>query len=118
MWMPDCTPAPGSMPSCTACMLSAPPTTICVFTQQPSTTQQARHAPWLLRFGSPGVSGDKLGYIKVATFNSNTTEGVERALADMKKEGVAALLLDIRNNGGGLFPAGGWACSEMNKWCQ
>jgi C-terminal processing protease CtpA/Prc len=64
------------------------------------------------------VSGDKLGYIKVATFNSNTTEGVERALADMKKEGVAALLLDIRNNGGGLFPAGGWACSEMNKWCQ
>lgn len=54
----------------------------------------------------------------MATFNSNTTEGVERALADMKKEGVAALLLDIRNNGGGLFPAGGWACSEMNKWCQ
>lgn len=58
-----------------------------------------------------GVSGPgKLGYVRLATFNSNTTAAAQEALYDLQKQGVAGLVLDIRNNGGGLFPAGArWA---------
>lgn len=51
---------------------------------------------------SPG----KLGYVRLATFNSNTTAAAQEALYDLQKQGVAGLVLDVRNNGGGLFPAG------------
>jgi C-terminal processing protease CtpA/Prc len=47
-----------------------------------------------------------VGYVRLATFNSNTTAAAQEALYDLRKQGVAALVLDIRNNGGGLFPAG------------
>jgi C-terminal processing protease CtpA/Prc len=60
--------------------------------------------------GAP--SDSKLGYVRLATFNSNTTAAAQEALYDLQKQGVAGLVLDIRNNGGGLFPAGvsGLAC--------
>jgi C-terminal processing protease CtpA/Prc len=48
----------------------------------------------------------KLGYVRLATFNSNTTAAAQEAFYDLQKQGVAGLVLDIRNNGGGLFPAG------------
>lgn len=48
----------------------------------------------------------KVGYVRLATFNSNTTAAAQEALYDLQKQGVAGLVLDIRNNGGGLFPAG------------
>jgi C-terminal processing protease CtpA/Prc len=47
-----------------------------------------------------------LGYVRLATFNSNTTAAAQEAFYDLQKQGVAGLVLDIRNNGGGLFPAG------------
>lgn len=54
-----------------------------------------------------GASGPgKVGYVRLATFNSNTTAAAQEALYDLQKQGVAGLVLDIRNNGGGLFPAG------------
>jgi hypothetical protein len=54
--------------------------------------------------GAPASA--KLGYVRLATFNSNTTAAAQEALYDLRKAGVGALVLDIRNNGGGLFPAG------------
>ncbi|KAF8071053.1 ctpA [Scenedesmus sp. PABB004] len=55
----------------------------------------------------PGAAAPgKLGYLRLATFNSNTTAAAQEALAALDKAGVAGLVLDIRNNGGGLFPAG------------
>jgi C-terminal processing protease CtpA/Prc len=54
-----------------------------------------------------GSSGQQLGYVRLATFNSNTTAAAQQAFEDLSKQGVAGLVLDIRNNGGGLFPAGG-----------
>eukprot|EP00775_Hariotina_reticulata_P007473 gene7473-7682_t len=51
-------------------------------------------------------SSSQVGYIRLATFNSNTTAAAQQALEELDKQGVAALVLDVRNNGGGLFPAG------------
>lgn len=61
----------------------------------------------LLFAGAAGAEGPgKLGYVRLATFNSNTTAAAQEAFYDLQKQGVAGLVLDIRNNGGGLFPAG------------
>ncbi|KAL4518781.1 hypothetical protein Ndes2437B_g00861 [Nannochloris sp. 'desiccata'] len=48
----------------------------------------------------------KLGYIRIATFSKQTVEKFEAALASLKTEGVDRIVLDVRNNGGGLFSAG------------
>jgi carboxyl-terminal processing protease len=42
----------------------------------------------------------------VATFNSNTAQAVQDALQSLHGQSVDGLVLDVRNNGGGLFPAG------------
>ncbi len=57
---------------------------------------------------SPAASpaSSSLGYIRVATFNGNTTEAFRLALLSLKEQGAGRLLLDLRNNSGGLFPAG------------
>jgi len=57
--------------------------------------------------GADATGPGKLGYVRLATFNSNTTAAAQEAFYDLQKQGVAGLVLDIRNNGGGLFPAGG-----------
>eukprot|EP00951_Prasinocladus_malaysianus_P024796 scaffold215237_cov46-Prasinocladus_malaysianus.AAC.2 len=66
----------------------------------------------------PGAEGSKLGYIRIATFNKNTAEATQEALLALKRpchvllvmsaqrEGAQRYVLDVRNNGGGLFPAG------------
>ncbi|WIA31928.1 hypothetical protein OEZ86_002787 [Tetradesmus obliquus] len=54
----------------------------------------------------PGAAKQQLGYVRLATFNSNTTAAAQQAFTELSKQGVAGLVLDIRNNGGGLFPAG------------
>lgn len=59
--------------------------------------------------GAGATGPGKLGYVRLATFNSNTTAAAQEAFYDLQKQGIAGLVLDIRNNGGGLFPAGeGW----------
>jgi hypothetical protein len=48
----------------------------------------------------------RLGYIRLGTFNGNTAGATQEAIEDLKKAGVDGYVLDIRSNGGGLFPAG------------
>lgn len=48
----------------------------------------------------------KLGYIRIATFSKQTAEKTRDAITTLKSSGADRLVLDIRNNGGGLFPAG------------
>ncbi|KAI3434885.1 hypothetical protein D9Q98_002939 [Chlorella vulgaris] len=55
---------------------------------------------------APGSSSSSLGYIRVATFNKQTAEKVRAALLTLREQGAERLVLDVRNNGGGLFPAG------------
>ncbi|KAL3153523.1 hypothetical protein ABBQ38_011854 [Trebouxia sp. C0009 RCD-2024] len=54
----------------------------------------------------PADASGKLAYVRVATFNKQTTESAKAALRQLKADGATRYVLDIRNNGGGLFPAG------------
>lgn len=52
------------------------------------------------------IEQDDIGYIRVTTFNQNTMPGVEKAIADIKKEAgnkIVGYILDLRNNPGGLL---------------
>lgn len=49
----------------------------------------------------------KIGYIALNTFyNEQASSQFRAAVADMKKQGVQKLILDLRDNGGGLLSAG------------
>ncbi len=51
------------------------------------------------------AKGD-IGYIRVANFNERTTDSVEKALTDLKRDipgKMTGLVLDLRNNPGGLL---------------
>lgn len=46
--------------------------------------------------------GDRIGYIPLQTFNENTADEVEAAAAGLVKQGARGLVLDLRDNGGGI----------------
>lgn len=46
---------------------------------------------------------DKIGYIAVTEFDEITAEQFKNALADLEKQGQKGLIVDIRNNPGGLL---------------
>lgn len=48
---------------------------------------------------------DKLGYIRLTTFmQNNAPEKMRAAIADLEKQGMKGLILDLRSNPGGLLP--------------
>jgi carboxyl-terminal processing protease len=47
----------------------------------------------------------KTGYLRLAAFSRQTSNLVGSALADLTASGVDRVVLDVRNNGGGDFPA-------------
>ena len=52
------------------------------------------------------MEGDeKIGYIRLTSFGRNSVEEVHDALDELKKEGMKALILDLRFNPGGLLSA-------------
>ena len=48
---------------------------------------------------------DDIGYLKLTQFKHSTSEEARSALRDMIRQGMKALILDLRNNGGGLLDA-------------
>lgn len=56
--------------------------------------------------GSPENSSDKLGYVRIATFSKQTAAKTRDAIITLDKAGAKRFILDVRGNGGGLFPAG------------
>ena len=46
---------------------------------------------------------DETGYIKVNRFSKTTAKEVKEALNNLEKNGMEQLLLDLRNNGGGMM---------------
>lgn len=48
---------------------------------------------------------DNVGYIHISSFNSKTSEQFSRALNMLIADGVKALVIDVRQNGGGLVSA-------------
>jgi carboxyl-terminal processing protease len=45
----------------------------------------------------------KIGYVRISSFIQNTTEELKHALAELKEQGMKALILDLRDNPGGLL---------------
>ncbi len=46
---------------------------------------------------------DGVGYIRIAEFRENTARDLDKALQELKKKGMRALVIDVRNNPGGLL---------------
>ncbi|KAK9806765.1 hypothetical protein WJX72_001801 [[Myrmecia] bisecta] len=60
----------------------------------------------LCKGSSAAATASNIGYIRVAVFSKQTAENVRAAIKALQSEGAERFVLDIRNNGGGLFPAG------------
>jgi carboxyl-terminal processing protease len=48
---------------------------------------------------------DKIGYIRIEEFGENTSDELDHALENLQHDGMQALVLDLRNNPGGLLDA-------------
>ena len=48
---------------------------------------------------------DGVGYLRIAEFSAKTTDDVAAALKKLKKDGATSLILDLRNDPGGLLSA-------------
>lgn len=62
-----------------------------------------------------GLLGDKIGYIKLDQFTEKAGSEVLEAFQKLKDEGMEYLILDLRNNGGGLL---GEAVKIMNIFVE
>ncbi len=51
----------------------------------------------------PKMLAENIGYIQISNFNNTTGKDFEEALAQLEKESLAGLILDLRNNPGGLL---------------
>lgn len=52
------------------------------------------------------VGEHTLGYLRITQFAEPVPAGVQEALADLSDQGIEGLILDLRNNSGGLVSAG------------
>jgi len=55
----------------------------------------------------------KIGYVRVIQFNEPTAEELGKALDDLQKHGMQALVLDLRNNPGGLLNVAVDVCAQF-----
>lgn len=46
---------------------------------------------------------DNIAYIKISNFNEHTTENLERVLKEIDKKSITNIIVDLRNNPGGLL---------------
>jgi carboxyl-terminal processing protease len=47
----------------------------------------------------------KIGYVRISSFIQNTTDELKKALQELKAEGMRGLIVDLRDNPGGLLGA-------------
>ncbi len=52
------------------------------------------------------VGDHTLGYLRITQFAEPVPAGVQEAIADLSAQGIEGLILDLRNNSGGLVSAG------------
>lgn len=45
---------------------------------------------------------NNIGYIQITSFDEETAESVKLKFEELKKQGITSLIIDLRNNGGGL----------------
>ena len=55
----------------------------------------------------------KVGYVRVVQFNEPTAEELAKTLDELQKQGMQALILDLRNNPGGLLNSAVDVCAQF-----
>ena len=66
------------------------------------------------RISRPELGGAfKIGYIRLVQFNEPTADEFEKALDELQKQGMQALVLDVRNNPGGLLNSAVDVCAQF-----
>jgi carboxyl-terminal processing protease len=55
----------------------------------------------------------KIGYVRLIQFNEPTADELEKALDELQKQGMQALVLDLRNNPGGLLNSAVDVCGQF-----
>ena len=66
------------------------------------------------RLLDPELTGPfRIGYVRLIQFNEPTAEELSRALDDLQKQGMQALILDLRNNPGGLLNSAVDVCAQF-----
>jgi carboxyl-terminal processing protease len=55
----------------------------------------------------------KIGYVRLVQFNEPTADELSKALDELQKEGMQALILDLRNNPGGLLNSAVDVCAQF-----
>jgi carboxyl-terminal processing protease len=56
---------------------------------------------------------DKIGYVRLVQFGEKTSDELEKALAKLKRQGMQALVLDLRWNPGGLLEQAVDVCEKF-----
>lgn len=56
---------------------------------------------------------DKVGYVRITQFNEPTADELDKALIKLEKEGMIALVLDLRGNPGGLLESAVSVCGKF-----
>ncbi len=51
----------------------------------------------------PTILEDGIGYVKIGEFRESTSKDLGKALKQLEKDGLKALIIDVRNNPGGLL---------------
>jgi carboxyl-terminal processing protease len=64
-----------------------------------SSVKEARLLPAVL------AGQDRIGYVRIEEFSENTADELDRALDNLQGQGMQALVIDLRNNPGGLLDA-------------
>ncbi len=49
------------------------------------------------------IMPDSIGYINLSTFSGNPSKEFKKTFQSMKKQGITSLVIDLRDNGGGLM---------------
>jgi carboxyl-terminal processing protease len=66
------------------------------------------------RLLDPELTGPfKIAYIRLIQFNEPTADELGKALDDLQKQGMQALILDLRNNPGGLLNSAVDVCAQF-----
>ena len=59
------------------------------------------------------LGADKIGYVRITQFGDQTSEELEAALNRLKKQGMEALIIDLRWNPGGLLDEAVSVCEKF-----
>src|ERR1700720_2139597 len=66
------------------------------------------------RLLDPDLTGSfKIAYVRLIQFNEPTADELGKALDELQKEGMQALILDLRNNPGGLLNSAVDVCAQF-----